>query len=241
MASTVAESRPPLSRTTAAGPDTCGRTGRPPAFPPVRQAALAPASWSTLGHAGQPLGMPSPGPEARGGHAKGCCPGPTTQRNSVPDAGIPGGRGRPTPSPVGCAPEVEARGRVRPARALAGSGTGWLGYWPARVRLAPVLGWRPGGNVRGWRWHTRLITTRWIKQCDFCEWARWAARFPSYRTGKAGATTCLRSSATGDLDGAFLARDGLALALEALERGDLPERSIEGLEGRASGGPPRER
>lgn len=33
----------------------------------------------------------------------------------------------------------------------------------------------------------------------------------------------------GDLDGAFLARDGLALALEALERGDLPERSIDGL------------
>jgi 2,4-didehydro-3-deoxy-L-rhamnonate hydrolase len=33
----------------------------------------------------------------------------------------------------------------------------------------------------------------------------------------------------GDLDGAFLARGGLALALEALERGDLSERSIDGL------------
>src|SRR5580704_8080471 len=33
----------------------------------------------------------------------------------------------------------------------------------------------------------------------------------------------------GDLDGAFLARGGLTLAVEALERGDLPERTIDGL------------
>ena len=34
---------------------------------------------------------------------------------------------------------------------------------------------------------------------------------------------------TGDLDGAFFGGGGISLAAQALERGELPERSIEGL------------
>ena len=150
-------------------------------------------------------------------------PGADRERNSVPDAGIPGG-------PEGARPHLRSAAprRWRPEGGSgrlghwAGSGTGWLGYcwlgnWDGLQALTYGNGHGADDQQRG------DDTVRFLRVGDA------GHEVPVIQDRSGWAYNLSPVIGTGDLDGAFFARGGIDLAVEALDRGELTQLSIEGL------------